>query len=141
MMKRIFIALMIIALSVPVSAQMDDSDFDLSDAVNALNPPAMVLSGPDGHGDGVVGAIPATVDVSALGGATYSIPVKVPNGINGMQPGLSVVYNSQSGNGLLGWGWNIGGVSAITRVGATFYHDSIVRGVEFGEYDRFALDG
>ena len=71
-MKRIFIALMIIALSVPVSAQMDDSDFDLSDAVNALNPPAMVLSGPDGHGDGVVGAIPATVDVSALGGATYS---------------------------------------------------------------------
>ncbi len=30
----------------------------------------------------VVGAIGGTVDVSALGGATYTIPVKVPDGIN-----------------------------------------------------------
>ena len=126
-------------LVVPALAQEDD--FDYVEAYSALTPPTMVYSGPDGHGDGVVGAIPATVDVSALGGAVYSMPIKVPEGINGMHPDLSVVYNSQSGNGLLGWGWNLGGISAITRVGSTMYHDSIVDGVDFDEFDRFALDG
>ena len=82
-MKRIFIALMIIALSVPVSAQMDDSDFDLSDAVNALNPPAMVLSGPDGHGDGVVGAIRSKCRTESMGcsrGSPWFITARAETG-------------------------------------------------------------
>lgn len=95
-------------------------------------------SKPDGKV--VVGAIGGTVDITALGGASYTIPVKVPEGIGGMQPNLSIVYNSQSGNGLLGWGWNLGGLSAITRVGQTIYHDGQVKGVDFND-DRFALDG
>ncbi len=89
----------------------------------------------------VVGAIGGTVDVTALGGASYTIPIQVPEGIGGMQPSLSVVYNSQSGNGLLGWGWTLGGLSAITRVGQTDYHDGRVTGVSFDYHDRFALDG
>ena len=88
----------------------------------------------------VVGAIGGTVDLTALGGASYTIPVKVPEGIGGIQPNLSIVYNSQSGNGLLGWGWNLGGLSAITRVGHTLYHDGYVDGVDF-DGDRFSLDG
>ena len=111
------------------------------EALRSLNPPEMVLGGPDGEGAGVVGAIPSTVDVSALGGATYSIPIQLPEGINGMQPNLSIVYNSQSGNGLLGWGWNLGGVSAITRVGSTLYHDGCMSVANFSNHDRFALDG
>ena len=86
----------------------------------------------------VVGAIGGTVDLTALGGASYTIPVKVPEGIGGIQPNLSIVYNSQSGNGLLGWGWNLGGLSAITRVGHTLYHDGYVDGVDF-DGDRFPL--
>ena len=89
----------------------------------------------------VVGAIGGTVDLTALGGASYTIPVKVPEGIGGIQPNLSIVYNSQSGNGLLGWGWNLGGLSAITRVGQTNYHDGKVVGVSLDYHDRFALDG
>ncbi len=88
----------------------------------------------------VVGAIGGTVDVTALGGASYTIPIRLPDGINGMQPSLSIIYNSQSGNGLLGWGWNIAGISAITRIGQTLYHDGCMDGVNF-EDDRFALDG
>ena len=87
-----------------------------------------------------VGSIGGTVDIGALGGATYSIPINVPEGVGGIQPFLSVVYNSQSGNGLMGWGWNLGGVSAITRMGQTPYHDHAIKGVDFND-DRFALDG
>lgn len=89
----------------------------------------------------VVGAIGGTVDISALGAAVYSIPIQVPEGIGGMQPNLSIVYNNQSGNGLLGWGWNLGGLSAITRVGQTEYHDGMVKGISLDNKDRFALDG
>lgn len=110
-------------------------------AQELLNPPTEGLYGGINQDDnGVVGAIGGTVDVSALGGATYTIPVQVPEGIGGIQPNLSIVYNSQSGNGLLGWGWNLGGVSAIARVGKTQYHDGEVKGVNF-KYDRYALDG
>lgn len=138
-MKRLFYIIVIIAVAFPAWSQVDDSD--QAAVLNSLNPPAMVYSGPDGVGDGVVGAIPATVDVSALGGAVYSIPIQVPGGINGMQPELSVVYNSQSGNGLLGWGWNLGGVSSVTRVGKSLYFDGMVNGVNLDKHDRFALDG
>lgn len=89
----------------------------------------------------VVGAIGGVVDVTALGGASYKIPIQIPEGIDGMQPDLSIVYNSQNGNGLLGWGWDLGGLSSITRVGRTQYHDGKAGGVFLDANDRFALDG
>ena len=88
----------------------------------------------------VVGAIGGTVDVSALGGATYTIPIQVPDGLGGIQPGVAINYNSQGGNGLLGWCWDLQGVSCITRMGTTLYHDNIMSGMDFVD-DRFALDG
>ena len=111
------------------------------DKLGIYPPEAGVTGGPDGTGNGVVGAIGGTVDVSAMGGATYAIPIDVPSDIGDMKPSLSVVYNSQSGNGLLGWGWTLGGISAITRVGKNPYYDNgTFSGVSYQD-DRFALDG
>lgn len=88
----------------------------------------------------VVGAIGGSVDVSALGGATYTIPIQVPEGLGGILPNLAVSYNSQGGNGLLGWCWDLQGISCISRLGTTLYHDGKMSGVDFND-DRFALDG
>ena len=88
----------------------------------------------------VVGAIGSKIDVSGLGGATYTIPIQVPDGLGGIQPNLAISYNSQSGNGLLGWCWDLQGISSITREGTTRYHDGYMSGVDFVN-DRFALDG
>jgi hypothetical protein len=81
------------------------------------------------------------LSVSLTGAANYNIPISVPPGINEVIPKLSLVYSSQSGNGMAGYGWNIGGISAITRIQPSALHDGIINPVDGGETDRFALDG
>ncbi|MEM0542327.1 polymorphic toxin type 23 domain-containing protein [Flavobacterium sp. j3] len=88
-----------------------------------------------------VGVTEGQLSVSLTGGATYNIPIAVPPGINGIVPQVSLSYNSQGGNGLAGYGWNISGVSVITRIPTTKFHDNIIDGVDFNSLDRFALDG
>lgn len=100
-----------------------------------------VLGGPPASGqDGVVGALPGELNVGDFGAAIYSIPICVPQGIGNMTPSIAVTYNNQSGNGLLGWGWDLSGLSSITRMGQTLYHDDNQSVVNFAN-DRFAVDG
>ncbi|MFA4047110.1 hypothetical protein HPS54_08270 [Prevotella sp. PCHR] len=82
-----------------------------------------------------------TFNVSQTGAATYSYPIAVPQGINGLQPALSVGYNSQGGNGLIGWGCNISGLSVITRGVKTVFHDGAVGGITHTDNDAYYLDG
>ena len=96
------------------------------------------------HGQNVspiVGSIGGTINASMYGGAIYSIPIELPKGIGNMQPELEIVYNSQCGNSLLGYGWNILGISSITRTGSTLYHDGKMTTADLSDDDRFMLDG
>lgn len=81
------------------------------------------------------------LSVSLTGGVNYEIPIVVPPGINGVVPKVSLQYNSQSGNGIAGFGWNIKGVSVITRIASTKHHDNVIDPVDFDNLDRFSLDG
>ncbi|TCN53076.1 hypothetical protein D0809_20975 [Flavobacterium circumlabens] len=81
------------------------------------------------------------LSVSLSGGASYSIPIAAPPGINGVVPEISLSYNSQGGNGPAGYGWNISGISTISRIPATKFHDGKIDAVDFNILDRFAIDG
>src|SRR5687768_6045299 len=67
----------------------------------------------------------------AQGTFTHDIPIALPAGANGMQPSLSLVYNSGAGDGLLGMGWQLAGLSAIGRVNNG-------DGINFNAADSFA---
>ncbi len=88
-----------------------------------------------------VGITEGQLSVSLTGGATYASPIAVPPGINGVVPQVGLAYSSQSGNGIAGYGWSITGISAITRIPATTFHDGTIDAVDFDALDRFALDG
>lgn len=108
----------------------------------AIFPPESGVTGgtPQNNANGVVGSLGGTVDVSMLGGAVYTIPIDLPEGLGGMKPQLGICYNSQARNGLLGWAWDLIGISSITRVGQTIYYDDNVSPVNYST-DRFCLDG
>jgi hypothetical protein len=88
-----------------------------------------------------VGAVSGEAGVSAVGAATYTIPIIIPPGTNGMQPQLALAYNSNGGDGVLGIGWGIVGLSQIQRVGSDNYHDGVAAPVSFTSADHYALDG
>ena len=88
-----------------------------------------------------VGATSGSFRVSETGAATYSIPISTPPGTAGMKPSLSLNYSSQGGNGLLGMGWSLGGLSVIHRCPKTRVQDGVLGSVNFDANDRFCLDG
>lgn len=81
------------------------------------------------------------LSVSDLGAAVYAVKLGVPPGTAGVEPKLSLVYNSQAGNGWLGVGWSLSGLSTITRCPRTLAQDGARGGVTYGANDRFCLDG
>lgn len=89
----------------------------------------------------IVGSMGGEMFVSPMGVASYSIPIEVVPGTCGMQPDLSVTYNSAMGRGVLGMGWDLSGLSSITRTQRDLYYDDTIGSVNFDEYDRFVLDG
>jgi hypothetical protein len=86
-------------------------------------------------------ALPGKAAVDPNGGAGYSIPISVPPGTAGLAPTLSLQYSNQSGNGLVGMGWSLGGLPAVGRCPRTMAQDNVMGGVNYDANDRFCLDG
>ncbi len=99
-----------------------------------------------------VGLISGSSTVNIDGSAGYNIPIGIPKGTAGIEPNLSIVYNSNMPNGMLGKGWSISGLSSITRSSKTVFNntnDAIYNGQSQGDLsgvnlnynDYFSLDG
>ena len=79
--------------------------------------------------------------VTPLGGACYTIGIEAPIGQAAVQPNISIVYNSQTGNSVVGWGASLSGISAITRGPRTVYADGKAGAINHDDNDAFYLDG
>ena len=88
-----------------------------------------------------VGSIQGNFSVNPIGGAQYSIPFNMPPGVNGLVPGLGVSYNSNAGNGLLGWGWDLSGIMTISRGPTSRLQEGYIKGISQTSSDRFYLNG
>lgn len=89
-----------------------------------------------------LGSLQGQGTVSAGGNASYVIGLELPPGVRGMAPQLSLNYNSNMKNGLLGLGWFLqGATSAVTRCPQNTAQDGQIRAVDHSADDRFCLDG
>ena len=98
-----------------------------------------------------VAATAAEFRVDESGAATYSIPIYTAPGTAGVAPKLALSYSSQGGNGPMGKGWSVSGLSSISRCRATreagdfivggVATDGVPTPVNFSSNDRYCLDG
>lgn len=88
-----------------------------------------------------VGQIPYQETITPYGGRGYSVPIMV-SPTSKFPPQISFQYNSQSGNGLAGFGWSIGGLSTITISNKNLYYHNIVAPADANDSEAvFSLDG
>jgi len=88
-----------------------------------------------------VGTLPGKLQVTPSGAATYNIPIATPPGTAGITPKISIEYNSQQKNGLLGMGFSLQGLTAITRGAQNKAQNGKIHAVDFTDADRFTLNG
>ncbi len=78
------------------------------------------------------------------GAANYSINIDLPPAVRNLKPRLALTYNSQSGNKLMGVGWGLAGLSAITRCSPSFAtekSEAQKSNPVYSKGDRLCLDG
>lgn len=138
-MKKIFAyccyTLLVSHLGFSQSEEIIELQYDISGYNEVPMPP------PNGNVTDTISTIKSEMNVNEIGALTYMVPIEVIVGKNKFQPNLAIGYNSHSGNGIVGWGWNIMGLSTITQGGKSKDIDGITIGAQFNSNDPFYLDG
>lgn len=79
--------------------------------------------------------------VTNAGAFEYVVPIAVGPGVAGKVPAVSLVFNSASGNGTVGVGWNLNAGSSIQYCPKTLAQDGERGPQTYGADARFCLDG
>ncbi|AFM13443.1 RHS repeat-associated core domain-containing protein [Turneriella parva DSM 21527] len=74
--------------------------------------------------------MPVHAGVNPDGSFSETLPIEIPVGRNGVQPQLALTYNSNAGNGIVGVGFSLQGLPAITRI-------SYGRGINYDGQDTY----
>ncbi|MBN1377806.1 MAG: VCBS repeat-containing protein [Gammaproteobacteria bacterium] len=124
------------------SSNSADITLDPPGATSAPEQPMPpVMATPPIESNDNVGSLAAKFRVDEAGGASYSVDIATAPGTAGVVPQISVDYSSNSGNGIAGKGWSIGGLSAITRCSQTLQIDGKAEPISLTTEDRLCLNG
>ncbi len=88
-----------------------------------------------------VGADAGSFSVGNSGSGAWSVPIETPPGIRGMVPNLTAGLSTSSGNGLLGQGGSLSGLSAIARCTKSIAIDGVNSKINFNTAAQYCLDG
>jgi RHS repeat-associated protein len=69
---------------------------------------SMASGGTSALAAGGVYSNPEAVTVGQTGAGSFSYPIEIPQGRNGLQPNIALQYSSYNGNDWLGVGWDLG---------------------------------
>jgi len=126
---RILLAIVLAFASVGIAAPAASPSQDTSKVATAPNYPQALSHNPNEMADVEPASPAAGVNLIAAptpdntGDARLSYPIELPPGRLGLQPSLSIAYDSSGGNGWLGVGWSleVPSISVDTRWGVPRY--------------------
>ena len=81
------------------------------------------------------------IEVNGGGQLQYSLPIALPPGIKSVAPQVNLIYTSGGGNGIAGYGWNLSGITSISRVGKTIEKDGEVANIKLDYSDFYSFNG
>lgn len=81
------------------------------------------------------------IDVNGAGQLQFTLPIALPAGIKNVAPQANLVYINSSSNGIAGYGWNIGGITSISRTGKNIEIDGEVKSIQLDYSDSYTFNG
>lgn len=87
------------------------------------------------------GTLKGDFQISPSGGMQYDIPIEIPDGPAGFKPDMGISYDSRHGDGIVGHGFSLRGLSVISRMVSQYQNDGAIKDITLDSSDCLALDG
>ena len=81
------------------------------------------------------------IEVNGSGQLQFSLPIALPPGIKSVAPQINLMYTSGSNNGIAGYGWNLSGITSISRSGKNLDKDGKAEGIQLNYEDIYRFNG
>ncbi|MGH1519543.1 SpvB/TcaC N-terminal domain-containing protein [Chryseobacterium sp. JK1] len=81
------------------------------------------------------------MEVNGGGQLQFTLPIALPPGIKTVAPQVSLIYTSGAGNGIAGYGWNLMGITSISRMGRNIDKDKDVKEIMMDYSDYYSFNG
>ena len=102
----------------------------------------MVVSTPSGTiGSNLFHDTQGNIEVNGAGQPQFTLPIALPPGVKSVAPQVNLVYTSGAGNGIAGYGWNLSGITSISRVGKNIDKDGKAESISLTYNDYYSFNG
>ncbi|AZB18411.1 hypothetical protein EG352_11770 [Chryseobacterium indologenes] len=81
------------------------------------------------------------IEVNGGGQLQFTLPIALPPGVKSVAPQLNLIYTSGSGNGMAGYGWNLMGITSISRMGKNIDKDKEAKEIKMDYSDYYSFNG
>ncbi len=81
------------------------------------------------------------IEVNGAGQLQFTLPIALPPGVKSVAPQVNLIYTTGSSNGIAGYGWNISGITSVSRIGKNIEKDGEVRGIQLDYSDYYQFNG
>ncbi|WP_449389512.1 colicin E3/pyocin S6 family cytotoxin [Chryseobacterium lineare] len=81
------------------------------------------------------------IEVNGAGQLEFTLPIALPPGVKSVAPQVNLTYTSGSANGIAGYGWSLGGITSISRIGENIERNREIRGVQLDYSDGYSFNG
>ncbi|MGL6127709.1 MAG: FG-GAP repeat domain-containing protein [Chryseobacterium artocarpi] len=81
------------------------------------------------------------IEVNGAGQLQFTLPIALPPGVKSIAPQINLSYSSGSGSGIAGYGWNISGITSISRVGKNIDKDGDAKSIQLDYSDYYSFNG